>query len=507
MSNTVCLVRNDLLWRGVWATGAVYAVGDAVSHLGQWWACNTAHTAASGNQPGTGGQWTATTDIVPLNDGVSCWVTEYAMRTPDPVARPVEGPRDGTVAAPAVYKDVTETISLLIVGATVAATRDVARAIERLLDLAREQRTAQGGSGCYVQVQIAGETTAWRSEVLRARLAYADPLNLWQSAIRADLTLTRRYYWEQAGPEVALQMSSQATGTPTTGPVTWHNGADNVSGQRNWVNIAAAQVQGTLPAPLKLDLKMTAATTFTMVSFYVGNYVWMDPTGIDPIFVGAESGEGTGNRSWTTSSEFALHTWTMPAALQEDVNGRYVRPLIAYSTKPSVTTNMRATVAVALGGDIDIFLTDPIFPQTDPWGTSCVVDFGPVPLPPGGYTASPATLKLRFFATKAGGDAVNAHSLHLFPHGPGVLRRYRAGGGLSLIFDQNSGILDDGITGRVVAYSGTGARFPFVVAHGSPLMVWPGRVNRLRMLNAPVTWAASVAWTAQAWYRPRRLVL
>ena len=48
--------KDDQLFRGEWANGTAYASGDVVSYNGQWWVCQTAHTAST-TPAATNVQW------------------------------------------------------------------------------------------------------------------------------------------------------------------------------------------------------------------------------------------------------------------------------------------------------------------------------------------------------------------------------------------------------------------------------------------------------------------
>lgn len=440
---------------------------------------------------------------VQLNDGLTAWTTELPMRAADMTRQVMAATGDGVALAPSAYRDVTETIRLLVLGATADAARQNVQVIERVLDRARQVGNGWGRTRCFLQVQLAGEATVWRCEILAARLSYENPAELWRRQARVEVIITRRHYWE--GPETALAMTSAVNTAPTTDPVTWHNGADNVTGERNWVSIAAAQVVGTLPSPLRLRLQLAAVNSFTLGSFWIGNYTWFAPATVDPIFTGSQSDEGTGAVAWSGSSEYIAKNWTLSEAQMQAANGQYVRPLLAFSDKPSTTTALRAALRLGAGapGGVDIFNTDPFFAQADPWGASSVQDFGPIALPPGGFVAPAGATRLRIYATKSGGDVFTVHSAHLFPAGDGVFRRIRAAGGATWVFSNGNGIIDDGIESRIHSFDVLGTN-PFLAGHFTPVHVWPNRTNLLRMINGSVTWAAGEPWTAQAWYRPRR---
>ena len=107
---------------------------------------------------------------------------------------------------------------------------------------------------------------------------------------------------------------------------------------------------------------------------------------------------------------------------------------------------------------------------------------------------------------KTGGDTLTVHSLHLMPSGDGLFRRLRAVDA-GLIFQTSYGIVDDGIEGVVYLFDAGGLTYPTWKGLHSPIHVWPNRINRLKVLVSANPWAASIAWTGQAWYRSRRLTI
>lgn len=433
-----------------------------------------------------------------LNNLSTTFVTSYPMQGPEINQAAGASVGDGSLLTVPSWSDVTETVSLLIKGASAAAVRTTVQTIETILDRARQRRRAHGVDRCFIQVQIAGESDTWRSEILSGRLVLAE-VDVWRNSIEAEMIITRRYYWE--GPETALQMSSAAT-SETTSPVTWHNGGDTVSGERNYLNIGSSRVTGNLPTPLKLELALVGSNQI-ITDVWIANTVFCDPANLDPILPGSAAASGA-SRSWATDDWYLAYKWTLPAATITDFAGQMVRPMVAYSTRPNLATSQRGRLTVDYGSPTTVLSawTNDIFSRS---GDESVADYGPMAMPPGGAGLANSTWAVHITMRKTGGDSVVAHSLHLMPSGSGILRHLRSAVSNNLIVTGSS-IVDNGIDGVVYEDSTDGARPIFRPFH-EPVHVWPGRQNRLRVLVSANPWAASIEWTAQAWYRPRRLTL
>lgn len=430
---------------------------------------------------------------IALNDITSVAVTSYPMQSPAPNTSARNGVADGAALSAPVFGNVTETLTLLVRGTNPAEARTTLNDIERLLDRARQRVLGHGAKRCYIQVQFAGETDVWRSEILAGQLTVTDPGgDVWRNNIECEMVITRAFFWE--GPETALHMSSQAT-SETTSPVTWHNGGDDVSGQRNFINIAANRVAGVLPTPLRLRLVLTGASQ-TIEDIWIGNTVWMDPANLDPIQMRSEATPNA-SVSWTTNDWFTVYSWVIDTATQNRIAGQMIRPLVAWSTRPNTAT-LQVGQMLALSTPI---WSNEIFARTT---LTSVSDFGAMPLPPGGASLQSSDLTFRVRMRRTGGDTVNAHSLHLMPSGDGVLRHLQPSGSGAIVLPTNGVIEDNGLDG-VVSVTVSSNTTAAMRGYHAPICVWPNRVNRLRVLVAADPWAASIAWTAQAWYRPRRL--
>ena len=435
-----------------------------------------------------------------LNDTTATLLLSYPMASPVVDQSVIAGAQDGANLSTPTWGNVEETLTVLVIGATTNAVRATINSIEAILDRARQNRLTWGNARCFLQVQIDAEASTWRSEILAGRVTPNEPLDgTWKKKIEITIQITRRYFWE--GPRTAVPMNSAATPVETTDPVTWHNGGDGVAGERNYVAIAGSRVTGVLPAPLELTL-VFAGTSSNVRDIYIGNHVWMDPWNLDPILLGSEAAEGAAE-TWATDGAHTTHTWTLSNAQVQDFNGQYVRPLVAFSDEPDQNTRVQGSVLINLAAlDLQAYLADAVRA-----GGRSVLDVGAFPIPLRGYTASNnAGVKFRLSMQKTGGDTLTVHSLHLMPSGDGLFRRLRAVDA-GLILTTGYGIVDDGIEDLVYLFDAGLMTYPTWKAYGPPVCLWPGRSQVIRILVSANPWAASVAWTAQIFYRPRRITL
>jgi len=167
--------------------------------------------------------------------------------------------RDKQNLAIAGYNNVTESLDLLITGASVSAITTTIRGIESMLDAARQSARTWQGTRVYLEVEHDGDSAAWRSEVLAGQLSYNEALDqLSRLNVEARLTLTRRPFFE--GARTALELSTVADTTPSTSERTLHITDNATADERNYIHIAATEIEGNLPAPIELQIRNAEAT-------------------------------------------------------------------------------------------------------------------------------------------------------------------------------------------------------------------------------------------------------
>ena len=173
-----------------------------------------------------------------------------------------------------------EAAEFLISDSSAANVQAKIGSIERLLQDAVRAQSGLCGP-VHLQFQTGADATAWRSEILSFRLLLGDDasVNLYQYRMDCRLIITRRHYWEGAEAELELSTSSLAAGT---GGRSIYNHDDAGTGHDNWVQIAAAQVAGSLPAGARIEI-YCLGTSRTWRKIFVAHNALSDPAKFDHV--------------------------------------------------------------------------------------------------------------------------------------------------------------------------------------------------------------------------------
>lgn len=443
---------------------------------------------------------TSAQDVSLTSSGVAV-LENYPMGTPELEQTAIQFLGDGGGLSVPSWSNVTETIPLHISAASDELVADKIRAIERLLDLARQGSIGHLDDRLYLRLQFDHDTEAWRSQILAARLEVATVSNqIWRNFARADLIITRRYYWETEAMK-SVAVSSGTTTTATTGYATVYNSDDTHATQRNWFQIAADQVIGSIPAPAKIYIKNISGASRSLAAVHLGNYVYADPTNVDPIFR-SEDAAFTDTTPGTTEQD--VYNWSLASnGLCDDFRGQFGRFLVVWSNNPAIDTLVRAALRFGSAGpNVDLALGEQMLNTT----SETVTDLGALPIPPSSFTAGFGTNVYLAVRAKAasGTDTLGIDWLQIMPSGAG---KYRVVKGIStLTMSVDGEIIDDGPNGTVYGYL-SGTPYPTVRPLFSPIHLWPGKVQRLRMIIAggPLSMEAGQAWAVKIEYKPRRL--
>ena len=135
--------------------------------------------------------------------------------------------------------------------------------------------------------------------------------------------------------------------------------------------------------------------------------------------------------------------------------------------------------------------------QSDGYG---VQDLGILRIPPDYYASGYSALRLVLRLYCTGTKTVNVDYLELMPADTCRLMVQR---GLVHVLNSQNGL--DESEGR--AYGGTATTGqPVYILTGKPLMLTPGKLQRIYLLVADSTGGSDIAdnWTITAFYRPRR---
>jgi hypothetical protein len=146
--------------------------------------------------------------------------------------------------------------------------------------------------------------------------------------------------------------------------------------QAQLVSVGADRVLGSLPAPAKLSIKNNSGGALRATTVYLGNYVYANPTTVDPIFRGEQSAGGSAPN--TTEDDIAY--WSLAGDNVTDAfKGQFGRMVVVYSDRPATTTLMRAAVEYRGPSPLlDLALGDQHLNAAQDF----VMDLGALPLPP-----------------------------------------------------------------------------------------------------------------------------
>ena len=424
---------------------------------------------------------------------------------------PMQAPEIGEDGAP--QATVSETIDLATVGATIAAMQANVQALERMLITMRRRQATGSGPRVFLQATLDGDTTTWRSEIVAGRLNPTDEaLRLWPNyTIEAELSVERRGFWEDA---TLRQLSlTNGNGSNNTSGLKIYNCGDSTgtspNKRDNYVQVAANDVTGDLPAPVRLELTNTIGSSIQFSALYAATNVFSDPQNFahiqeaETIIVsGSLSGLDTTLHSggyYVVNSIVGAGTLTiqatLSAALLAKCAGQDFHILQRTSNFPA--GYVRASVYDA-AGNAAIRNGDEVAASV----ASNLYDLGVLSLPPGGYSSAYGALRMVTRWRVSGSTDVQTDYWALFP--TTGFRRLQA------IADvvNNATVVDDPIEDRAFVLS-SGAELPYIVRRAGPVMVWPGQLQRVYFLWAGNSGISTITqtMTVKAYYRPRRVTI
>ena len=300
----------------------------------------------------------------------------------------------------------------------------------------------------------------------------------------------------------SLEVASGTTTTPTTGFATIYNSDDTHISQRNWITVAAAQVQGSLPAPAKITIKNLSGGSRNFGPTYIGNYVFNDPTTLDPYF---RHEDASVVDTTPSSVEGDSYAWELFGNnISNNFMGQFGRFVVVWSDRPAATTLIRAAIRYGSSSppNIDLAMGEQMLNSTSDY----VTDLGALPILPGGFTGSLGdnvyfTVRSK---TPSGGDTLGIDWLQIFPSGAGLYRVLKTAYSFGLA--NNEMVIDDGPEGSTYTYDGS-LPLPLIRPLFSPIHLWPGRINLVRFIisGGAFSFEPDQAWGIKAEMRYRRL--
>ncbi|MBK8772636.1 MAG: hypothetical protein IPM06_19725 [Rhizobiales bacterium] len=400
-----------------------------------------------------------------------------------------------------VTDSTTDTIPLLLYATTAALLQTAVATLQQLLNTARRRKLTGVGPQLYLTVQLTSDASAWRSRIIDARLDLKeDSLNVFgQAKMGATLYLERVPYFE--GAEVELELSANGQAAATGGRTIYNNPANG-----NWVQIAAAQATGNLPAPVKLTLQNTTGSAQIYYRLFMSVNAYSDPANLVH-YLQAEAASGvtpvtcatcSGGQNIDISTVSGLtRVWTLPTADLQRTKGRRGRILARIDGVGPVyvTPQIRDAAGTAVLWSGDEMNIGPAGGQTISYQ-----DCGVVPLPPGGYGASWGALTLALVFRGAVVASLDVLQLTM-------LDSYRYLEIAATSVAANAYIVHDGIDELSYVINGA-VWYPLASAFGGALTLQPNTLQRIHVLH---TLSAAVddapianTFSVRAYYRPRR---
>lgn len=405
--------------------------------------------------------------------------------------------RDGTC---------TETIDVLLEGSPAALAGFVA-AVESCLARA-EYRT----DPVRLALGVDGEPAPWQSPVLGGRAAYLDSgsSDRTRGMQTLRLALVRPDYWE--GAEQWAPLSNHNGSGVTTG-LQVENHQDDA--HQNHVDVELGGVGGDLPAPARLELvHAETAPSRTITDLWMGAYLDSvhAPPGVilegesattelaTSVVAASTASAGFYRRvSWLAAGEVELMAWTLSASLLGALAGRTVLPLVRFAAPfPAGDVWVQLRVQAAAGAPA----------HTSEWvllkpGLG-LQELPAMALPPWQLPGDtlPALLNLSLHATRgtSGSLSVDLDFIQLTPMD--CWRKFTS----TVPLTYGTLLADD--LPRRLCYTITAAGETVThAAVGEPLIVWPGRNQRIHILHTPDPMAIDTRMLVRLAYRPRRRVL
>ncbi len=407
---------------------------------------------------------------------------------------------------------VVEVIDLVVYGSTTAEMQGRINAIERMFVTAERRNMTGSGPRVFLHIQASGESATWRGEVLAGLLELdKSAMSVFgQAQVKVELEVTRRAYWEDT--TLRNLPLTNGNGAGATSGLNIVNHDDSGTGDDNWVQIAADQVTGVLPAGVQVRLTNDIGATRTYSKIYLALNAFSDPANFTHVLEGesrASGGSVVSDAAYSNGQALSFtigsgvtpgtstFVWTLPAATLQDAAGRPFR-LLARFAGGIGTTTAYAEVRAANGTSV-LWRGDSVA-LPDLYGG--LLDMGVVPLPPGGYSTAYGALTLAL--TFTGIATRYLDFIQLTPMDAFVLLECMAP------CAHGEAVMYDSIEDRQYILSGS-AELGYVTASGGRLLLQPGVINRLIVLQENSTGTnrgeISESFTALVRYRPRRLTI
>ena len=381
------------------------------------------------------------------------------------------------------YEIVTETLELTPHASSTSTLQAIINGIDRLLDEARLRQKSNSEPRVYLQLQVDGESDTYRSEVLYGRLELQEnAMAVWGNyQVPARLHITRRPFWE--GPRTELSISTSGNSAGTGGKPITNTAA-------NWIQIANTQVDGVLPTPIELQLTNNGGAGVGYRNFYMGTNATSGTT-LTHSYSGASASLSLVSGIYTGQITVALSAAQMALTKGKPfkIFARFTTQTASVYCKP-ILRDVNNLMPLVEGDEVYM----PLASAGTRW-----VDFGTLPLPPGGYSTvwTDANLNFYFRSATAASLTINVVRLMAMDSYQYIVQRgFTVAAGGVMTFDNIEGL-----------YHQAGQSI-YSVRTEEPLMIFPNVTQRVNiMFDEGSSSDTAKTLSVQAYYRKRRLTI
>lgn len=433
------------------------------------------------------------TTTITLNDGTTSWTTSYSMASPSPGG-----------------SSCTDQVQLILIN-----TYSKLRAIEGMFTRAAIRARTRSGPRVYLTLQLhvdsiapsRDETQVWRSEIQQGQLVADQVVDAYHlGAMEVVLIIQRAPYWEGVEVEIPLFITGEED---AVGGMIIHNDPE----LGNHVSISALEIQGSIPAPVRLRFIHETGTGWYKVIYLANNVSVLPHEAV--LFVQAEDEERglgvdgvsascSGGYQWTSetfgTTEEMLGVWPLDENLAENSGGRWWRLLARITGYDYDDLPVLKPVILDNYGLSTLWTGTEVRPEAG--AVYGLVDLGPIPIPPGPWTTGYGKPKIGLIGSSPVDTTISIDYFQLLPMDSLRKIDQTAYGLAAGEWDEVDEIE------KIYCLEDANGKIPVLIPSEGPLMVWPLVEQRIHVVNRE-TYSSKMDTEVkiQMWYRPRRLTL
>lgn len=359
-----------------------------------------------------------------------------------------------------------------------------------------------------------GDGTWWKSELVDADVLLEDQsLDRLGRSTPVRIRMRRKNYWKGAEAQLPLTNGNgidDLAGLPVYNCGDGSGIAPNI--KHNWVQIDGADVLGSQPAPLRLELTNSYNNANRLYNIWMSLNCDSDPVNFEHILEGEAAAGGSTvvnaacsngnyqNFTWSDSIQAILGRWALDTTYLNRAGGHYFKVLAAFANAPVEGTRLQCKITFPAGTPLTVVGSS----QEVSLSTAKIQDIGTIQLPPWLVGAGDLTpVDLTLYRRKTGGGSLGLDYLQITPlNGYRILKPKGYGA------DYTIRVVDDGINEFLFTDGWTPAgKTGHYVGTGERLKLTPGKTQRIYFLMSGWTGDIPIEreLTVKAYYTPVRL--